>query len=90
MIIPGITPQAATTPLKDSRKIKVNASPKKVSEEMHWERRRHPERRRHQTRLSRSERRLSRDRRQPKLLNAHSAKPEPVSSQKGRTINTSV
>jgi len=87
MLIPNNLPPIQPF-TKDTRKVKVGESSRRIKDDVRWERRRQPDRRQQQTPLSAAERRHRTDRRQAKLLNAHSKQPEKVSSQKGRTINT--
>ncbi len=74
--------------LPQGRLNNVQRPQQKTRREQSLERRRQPDRRRKQIAAKHTtERRHRRDRRQPELLNAATARPESIASPKGRTIN---
>lgn len=89
MQVPHINQNPPTVKRNDRRRIVVESTPD-TQPHQNKERRRQPDRRRKQVPISISERRKTKDRRHPKLLNARSAEPEKISSRKGRTIDTKV
>lgn len=89
VFVPSINQGPITTRRPESRRLNVDNLVDRKHQRNN-ERRRRPDRRRQQIPLTMEDRRRQNDRRQPKLLNAKSALPEKISSQKGRTIDTKV